>query len=161
MNGSPWFGVLAIGGGVAGLLLLFILAGKADSLRRRVTERSRIPILIGLFLAGLVASALVLRFGESDTVFLQLMLAIVLLDLAPTQRPLWVGGALWLNATVLLAATCWDWIIRGHSVDGWLYTAMASALCVGSAWLSGKALYHFFRPRAAKPSPPTETETPA
>eukprot|EP01030_Chromulinospumella_sphaerica_P011597 gene11597-11389_t len=115
---NPWFSVLAIGGGAAGVLLLFILLGKANGLRRGISQRARVPVLIGLFLAGLFASGLILWLGPSDTVYLPLMLAIVLLDIAETSKPRWVGVALWLNATALLAVTCWDWLARGDIFSG-------------------------------------------
>ncbi len=165
MSGSPWMGVLSIGGGAAGVMLLIILLHKAERLREAINRRWRLPVTVGLMVAGLVASVLLVKVGPGSSPFLPIMLSFAILDLARDSRPRWLSLTLWLDAAVLLSVTAWIWAVRGDLLTGVADTIADLVVAAGCAWIAGQGLYRIFRPRADQPSMTdqtlSETGTPA
>lgn len=163
MSGSPWFGVLAIGGACAGILLLQMDFAGRKGLHNSLARWLRVPLQIGLLLSGIAACVLLLATSLIPPEAPIYLVGLALLGYSGDLRPRWFGLMMWLDGAVLVAAKTWlSW------PDGELFGRLGPtlvALIPPAFWLLvvGYTLYRLLRPRTDQPlsTPTTETGTPA
>ena len=162
MSGSPWFGVLMIAGLFGGGLFLALLLAKAKGLRTALNGKFHLPILIGLLLLGLAASALVVSNGIGSGAVFCFLLAINLVKLAEAPRPIWARVLLWLDGALLAGVTLWAWKdLRTFAADD-LVDQLLTLLVLGAVlFAAAVSLYRLVRPKAGPPPSIAETGTPA
>lgn len=162
MSGSPWFGVLMIAGLFGGVLFLALLLAKAKGLRTALNGKFHLPILIGLLLLGLAASALVVSNGIGSGAVFCFLLAINLFNIADAPRPIWARVLLWLDGALLAGVTLWAWKdLRTFAADD-LVDQLLTLLVLGAVLFAGAvSLYRLVRPKAGPPPSIAETGTPA
>lgn len=160
MSGSPWMGVLFIGGAFGCGLLVILMFAKAGGLHRALNGTLRLPLLIALLIIGFGASALTVRFGIEDVAPFQLWLALSLLGGAAAPREVWARWLLWLDGAVLLVVTAGFWIASRDFPTAPLWFKAAILLLVGGGVLWAVAISFAGLLNSPKTST-AETGTPA